>query len=117
MKHEDLKGFSGKPKELQARQSSCEAVCSTPTGVRIDLRVIPRAPRNQIAGIREGRLLVRVTAPPVDDAANDAVVEALAQTLEVPRRSIRIVTGATARNKTVEITGVTGESVLARLPV
>ena len=93
------------------------AVFTTPTGVRINLRVIPRSPRTKVDGVREGRLLVRVTAPPVDDAANDAVVEALSQTLDVPKRSIRIVTGATARNKTVEVAGVTGAAVLARLPV
>ena len=89
----------------------------TPTGVRIDLRVIPRSSRTTIDGIRDGRLLVRVSAPPVDDAANDAVVEALARVLDVPKRSIRIVTGATARNKTVEVKGMTGAAVLARLPV
>lgn len=89
----------------------------TPTGVRIDLRVIPRSSRTTIDGIRDGRLLVRVSAPPVDEAANDAVVEALARVLDVPKRSIRIVTGATARNKTVEVTGMTGAAVLARLPV
>jgi uncharacterized protein (TIGR00251 family) len=89
----------------------------TPTGVRIDLRVIPRSPRTKIDGVRDGRLLVRVTAPPVDDAANDAVVEALARALDVPKRSIRIVNGASARNKTVEVAGMNGAAVLARLPV
>jgi uncharacterized protein len=93
------------------------AVSSTPTGARIDLRVVPRSPRTQIDGVRDGRLLVRVTAPPVDDAANDAVVETLARLLGVPKRSIRIVSGATARNKTVEVAGMNGGAVLARLPV
>ena len=65
------------------------AVVTTPTGVRIDLRVIPKSPRTKIDGVRDGRLLVRVTAPPVDDAANDAVVETLARMLDVPKRSIR----------------------------
>jgi len=89
----------------------------TPTGVRIDLRVIPRSPRTKIDGVRDGRLLVRVTAPPVDDAANEAVVEILARALDVPKRAIRIVSGATARNKTVEVSGVKSAAVLARLPV
>jgi len=93
------------------------AVSSTPTGVRIDLRVIPRSPRTKIDGVRDGRLLVRVTAPPVDDAANEAVVETLARVLDVPRRWIRIVSGATARNKTVEVAGMSGPAVLARLPI
>ena len=93
------------------------AVHTTPTGVRIDIRVIPRSPRTKIDGIRDGRLLVRVTAPPVDDAANDAVVETLARVLDVPKRSIRIVKGTTSRNKTVEVAGMSGAAVLARLPV
>jgi uncharacterized protein (TIGR00251 family) len=92
-------------------------VSSSQTGVRIDLRVIPKSPRTKIDGVRDGRLLVRVTAPPVDDAANDAVVEALSRVLDVPKRSIRIVSGATARNKTVEVAGMTCAAVLARLPV
>jgi uncharacterized protein len=93
------------------------AVSTTTTGVRIDLRVIPKSPRTKIDGVRDGRLLVRVTAPPVDDAANEAVVETLARVLAVPKRSIRIVSGATARNKTVEVEGMNGAAVLARLPV
>jgi len=93
------------------------ALSASPAGVRISLRVIPRSPRTKIDGVREGRLLIRVTAPPVEDAANDAVVETLSKVLDVPKRSIRIVTGATARNKTVEVAGLTGAAVLARLPV
>jgi len=93
------------------------AVVTTPSGVRIDLRVIPRSPRTEIDGVRDGRLLLRVTAPPVDDAANDAVVETLARVLDVPKRSIRIVKGTASRNKTVEVAGMNGAAVLARLPV
>jgi uncharacterized protein YggU (UPF0235/DUF167 family) len=92
------------------------AILTTPTGVQIDLRVIPRSPRTQIDGIRDGRLLVRVTAAPVDDAANDAVIETLSRALDVPRRSIRIIRGATARNKTIEVTNMTVAAVLTRLP-
>ena len=112
-----MKTFGKSPKPSSDLQSSCEAIFSTSTGVRISLRVIPRSSRTKIDGVRDGRLVVRVTAPPVDDAANDAVVETLSQALGVARRSIRIVNGATARNKTVEVTGVTTAAVLARLPV
>jgi uncharacterized protein YggU (UPF0235/DUF167 family) len=77
--------------------------------------VIPRSPRTAIDGVRAGRLLVRVTAPPVDSAANEAVIAALAGALDVPRRSIQIVAGLNARNKTVEIAGVTGAAVRTRL--
>ena len=90
------------------------SVRPTATGIRIELRVVPRSPRNQIAGVREGRLLVRVTAPPVDSAANQAVVALLAETLGRPKRDVRIVTGEASRNKSVEIDGVTSGD-LARL--
>jgi hypothetical protein len=90
---------------------------ATGTGVRIAVRVVPRAPRTAIEGVRAGRLLVRVTAPPVDSAANDAVVAAIAAALDLPRRAISIVSGATSRNKTVEVTGVTEAQLRARLSV
>jgi uncharacterized protein YggU (UPF0235/DUF167 family) len=90
-------------------------VTTTAAGVRLGLRVVPRASRTAIDGVRAGRLLVRVTAPPVDSAANDAAVAALAAALDLPRRFIRIVTGASGRNKTVEIAGVTEAQVRARL--
>jgi uncharacterized protein (TIGR00251 family) len=83
--------------------------------VRLDLRVVPRASRTAIEGVRQGRLVVRVTAPPVDDAANAAVIEALAAALRLPRRSVRLVAGATARNKTVDVTGLTETDLRARL--
>jgi uncharacterized protein (TIGR00251 family) len=92
-------------------------VTAGPAGVRLELRVMPRAPRTAIDGVRDGRLVVRVTAPPVDDAANDAVIEALSRALDVPRRAVRIVGGATARNKTIEIAGLTEAQLRARLMV
>ena len=85
---------------------SHDPVTAVATGVRVAVRVMPRSPRTAIDGIRDGRLVIRVTAPPVDDAANEAVVAALADALGVSKRSIRIVAGATSRNKIVEITGV-----------
>jgi uncharacterized protein (TIGR00251 family) len=84
-------------------------------GARIDLRVIPRAPHDDIDGERDGRVVVRVTAPPVDRAANDAVIALLASRLGLPRRAIRIVTGEASRNKTVQIDGIDAATVRARL--
>jgi uncharacterized protein (TIGR00251 family) len=81
-------------------------VTTTARGLRIPIRVIPRSPRNRIDGVRAGRLLVRVTAPPVDAAANEAVIALLAETLSVPRRNVQIVSGATSRNKTIEVNGI-----------
>jgi uncharacterized protein (TIGR00251 family) len=77
----------------------------TPTaaGTRFEIRVMPRASRTGVAGVRDGRLLVRVTAPPVGGAANDAAVRVLAKALDVPSAVVRISSGQTSRNKTVEI--------------
>jgi uncharacterized protein (TIGR00251 family) len=88
----------------------------TPLGpTLIDVRVIPRASKDAIAGIREGRLVVRVTAPPVDQAANDALVRVLAAALHVPRGLVAVVAGHTSRNKRVSVSGVAPEVVRARL--
>jgi uncharacterized protein YggU (UPF0235/DUF167 family) len=83
-----------------------------PGGVRIDLRVIPRSPRTFVGGERNGRLLVRVTAPPVDQAANSAVEAAIAEALGIPARRVRLVSGQASRSKTVEVTGVTEAQAL-----
>lgn len=84
-------------------------------GARIDVRVTPRAPRTAVEGVRDGRLLLRVTAPPVDAAANDAVVALLARALDVPKRDITIVLGLQARLKTIQIAGLSAATVQQRL--
>lgn len=71
--------------------------------VRFDVRVQPRASRNELAGVRDGALRVRLQAPPVDGAANEALVAFLADELGVPTRFVRIVTGFGSRNKVVEV--------------
>lgn len=76
-------------------------------GIRLDVRVIPRASKTVIAGERDGALLIRLAAPPVDGAANDALVAFLARALDVPRRNITLVHGETARAKSLDIAGVT----------
>ena len=77
------------------------------SGVRFQVRLQPRASRTEVAGVLDGALRVRVHAPPVDGAANDALIAFLAERLDVPRRGVRIVTGATSRTKTIEVEGVT----------
>ena len=87
---------------------------STAAGLRFDVRVIPRASQTKIAGVRDGRLVVRVTSPPVDHAANDALVEAIAEALDVPRRAVLIVAGHASRQKTVEVRETTEAAVRRR---
>ena len=81
----------------------------------IDVRVIPRARKTEIAGERGGAVVIRLAAPPVDGAANDALIEFLARSLNVPRRAVRIVSGERARRKRVEIDGVAAADVRAWL--
>jgi len=84
-------------------------------GVRIETRVTPRASRNAIEGIRDGRLLVRVTASPVGEAANAAVVETLSKALNLPKRDITIVAGDHSRMKSLALSGITADQVRRRL--
>ena len=83
--------------------------------VKLEVRVIPRAKRTEIAGRRGGALLVRLAAPPVDGAANDALRAFLAERLGVPQRQVAIVRGATSRDKTVAIEGVSAAAIDAAL--
>ena len=87
----------------------------TAAGVEMDIRVIPRAKKTACAGVRDGALLVRLAAPPVDGAANDTLVSFLSDLLQIPRRTLRIVSGETSRRKRVAIDGVTADTVRARL--
>jgi uncharacterized protein (TIGR00251 family) len=78
--------------------------------MRIHVRVIPRSSNNSIVW-EEGGLKVHVTAPPVDGAANKALIDLLAQSLAVHKRDILIVHGTTGRSKIVEITGISAETI------
>lgn len=79
------------------------------------VRVAPRSSRNAIEGEYNGALKVRLTAPPIEDRANDALRRLLAERLNVPVSAVRIVSGEKSRTKRVEIAGVTRAQVLALL--
>ena len=87
------------------------------TDVVVDVRVIPRAKKTQLAGVREGAVLIRLAAPPVEGAANEALVAFLATILDLPRRNIRIISGEHARHKRVSIAGAAADAVRSRLGV
>ncbi len=86
-------------------------VSAIEAGVRFAVRVQPRASKNEVAGIHGRALKIRLQAPPVDGAANDALVSFLADLLGVSRRSVRIISGDSSRNKTVEVDGVTAQLI------
>lgn len=81
----------------------------------LQVRVQPRASRNQVVGYQDQVLRVRVTAPPEEGRANDAVVALLAEALGVPKSRVRILQGHTARNKVVSVEGLTPEEAARRL--
>jgi hypothetical protein len=79
------------------------------------VRVQPRASKDEIAGEMEGALKVRLRAPAVEDRANEALVEFLAELLKTPRSAVRILGGERSRTKRMEIHGVTRQQILALL--
>jgi uncharacterized protein (TIGR00251 family) len=88
---------------------------SSPNEAILDVRVIPRSGRSGPAGTRDGALLIRLNAPPVDGAANAELIEILADVLDVPRRAITIVAGERSRTKRVRVEGISLDSARARL--
>ncbi|MGH7573735.1 MAG: DUF167 domain-containing protein [Longimicrobiales bacterium] len=79
--------------------------------VRLRVRVQPRASRTELAGEHDGALKVRLAASPVGGDANRELVRFVAKTLGVAPSRVRLVSGATSRSKTLEITGVDAEAV------
>jgi uncharacterized protein (TIGR00251 family) len=81
--------------------------------IRVSVHVQPRASSSQVVGLHGAALKVRLHAPPVDGAANEALVLLLSEQLGVPKRAVRIVAGGTSRAKMVEIDGTTEAAVRA----
>ena len=77
--------------------------------------MIPRAGRSGFAGLRDGALLVKLAAAPVDGAANDELISLLAKTLRIPKRDIALVGGERSRTKRIRIAGMDRDQVFARL--
>jgi uncharacterized protein (TIGR00251 family) len=84
-------------------------------GVTFAVRVVPRASRNQIVGVHGDALKVRLTAPPVEGRANEALVAFLAQRLGVRKSQVEIVAGATSRHKMIRVTGLLVQEMRERL--
>jgi uncharacterized protein (TIGR00251 family) len=84
-------------------------------GVRLQIKVVARASRNEIGEALGDRLKIKIAAPPVDSAANEELVVFLAKRLGVSRGAVQLTHGPTSRNKTVVIRGVTVEQVTDRL--
>ena len=88
---------------------------STDDGVLLTVRVIPRARRAGLAGTRDNALLVRLTAPPVDGAANAELIEVLARAFGTSKRHVTITAGERSRTKRVRLQGVNVETVRSQI--
>jgi uncharacterized protein len=86
-----------------------------PDGALLSIKLQPRASSNEIGEPQGGELRIKVTAPPVDAAANEALVRLLAEELDCPRNRVELVRGHTSRHKVVMIYGLKPEEVLAKL--
>jgi len=91
--------------ELRAQEGS----------VIFPVRVQPRASKDEIAGVMDGALKVRLRAPALEDRANESLCEYLAELLKTPKAAVRILSGHHSRSKRVEVRGVTQQQVLALL--
>jgi uncharacterized protein (TIGR00251 family) len=84
-------------------------------GVLLSVKLQPRASANEIVGPMGNELRIKVTAPPVDAAANEALVRLLADALDCPRSRVELIRGQTSRHKVVKLHGFTVEEAARRL--
>jgi len=87
----------------------------TATGIRLRLHVQPRASRSELAGRHGDAIKVRVTAPPLDGAANEALLRLLAVRLQVPLSALSLVAGGSGRSKVVAVEAISPEDASRRL--
>lgn len=90
-------------------------LADTPAGAVLNLRIIPRAHKNAIQGELGDALKIRLCAPPVDGAANAALIEFLSDTFSLPRARVQLLAGATSRNKRVLLAGLSTAAAQAKL--
>jgi hypothetical protein len=86
-----------------------------PDGTLLSVKLQPRASANEVGGALGGELRIKVTAPPVDAAANQALVELLADLLDCPRGRVELIRGHTSRHKTIKLHGFKPGEVVAKL--
>jgi uncharacterized protein len=84
-------------------------------GVLLSVKLQPRASANEIGETLGNELRIRVTAPPVDAAANEALVRLLAEKLDCPRNQVQLIRGHTSRHKALKLYGLSVEEVLEKL--
>ena len=88
-----------------------------PDGVLLAIKLQPRASKNEIGDALGDELRIKVTAPPVDAAANEALLRLLAETLDCPRSKVELIRGHTSRHKVVKIYGLAVLGVMTKLKI
>jgi hypothetical protein len=83
--------------------------------VIVSIKAQPRAHRTELAGLLGNELKVKVAAPPVDSAANEALLEFFAERLQCPKRNVSLLRGATSTHKQIAIAGLTAGQIAAGL--
>ncbi len=94
---------------------SAACLRETPGGTLLSVKLQPRSSRNEIGELLGEELKIKVTAPPVDAAANQALIELLAETLGCSRGRVQLIRGQTSRHKTVMLHGFTTEEAQQKL--
>jgi len=87
-------------------------IMETNDGVQFKLKIQPRASKNEVSCLQGDALKVRLTAPPVDGAANNACIDFIARLLGVPKKTVKIVSGHTNPHKMIEVEGISKADVL-----
>jgi uncharacterized protein len=95
--------------------ASALRIADTPAGIQFKVHVQPRASKNEICGVHGEELKVRLTAPPVDDAANRLCIEFFAGRLGVPKSRVAILAGMKSRHKTVRVEGIDAGELVSLL--
>jgi uncharacterized protein (TIGR00251 family) len=90
-------------------------ITSRQDGITFAVKVLPRASRNEIVGVQDGVLRIRLTAPPLEGAANKALVKFLAGALDVPKQDITILAGHTSRQKVIAVASLSPQELSIRL--
>jgi uncharacterized protein (TIGR00251 family) len=99
----------GRPSSRKQKQTDVSATLS--------VRIQPRSSKNGVTRMEDGSLKIRLTAPPVDGAANEALVKFLSETLSISKSSVEIVSGHTGRQKIIRITGMSEVDVIRLLNI
>lgn len=89
-------------------------MADSPRGT-VEVRVFPRARKSGIRGLRDGRILFGVLAPPEDGRANEELIKALAKLLGVPKSAISVVSGTRSREKSLSVEGLSCQEIMSRL--